>query len=180
MVLEKSVFDPVEKVWSGPVVHPTFHPDASVGKIFQFVMNQHQEKTSQIFEPTGESWTFKKLHQTSIKIAKTLLAKNITQDDIIGICASNTQYVPAVAVAAFLIGTPISTLDPSFDKEGIRHMFGITHPRVLFCDRAILETVKSAFSEISLDCEIYVVDECDGEGTIEDFLLESDDDYSFR
>ncbi|KAL5275825.1 hypothetical protein ACFFRR_001580 [Megaselia abdita] len=180
MVLEKTYFDPVEKIWSGPVVPSLFHPDASIGMVLEFVMNRRKDKPSQIFESTGDIWTYYKFHKTAIKIARTFLEKKITQDDIIGICASNTPFVPAVAVAAFLIGTPISTLDPSFDKEGIHHIFGITQPSILFCDRAIVEKVQSAFTEINLECDIYVVDETDGEGTIEEFLLEREDDDSFK
>lgn len=176
MVLEKSCFDPVEKVWSGPVVPPIFHPDASIGSILEFVIRQHKDRPSQIFEPTGETWSFEQFHKTAIKISRTLLKKNITQDDIIGICASNTPYVPAVAVAAFFIGTPISTLDPSFDNEGIVHIFGITRPKILFCDGDIVEKVRSALSDIKLECAIYIVDKCDGEGTMEEFLMEADDD----
>lgn len=177
---EKTTFDAEKKIWSGPEESPLFHQDASVGKVLEFVMTQHEEKPSQIFEPTGETWSHKKLHGIAVRIAKGLLKRKVTQDDIIGICASNTPYVPAVTVAAFLIGTPISTLDPSFDKEGIQHTYGITRPSIFFCDRAIVEKIRASFKEIGLECLIFVVDECVGEGTIEEFLQESDDDDCFR
>lgn len=172
MLSEHSGFDPVEKIWSGPIVTPLFHPDASIGSVLEFVMRHHKNKSCQIFESTGETWSFGEFHKTSVKIARTLLGKSISQDDIIGICASNTPYIPAVAVAAFLIGTPISTLDPSFDEEGILHIFGITRPKILFCDRDIFGKVRSALKGISLDCDLYIVDECNGQGTIEEFLVE--------
>lgn len=177
---EKSYFDPVEKVWRGPTKPPIFNPDASVGSVLELIMCQHKDKPSQIFEPTGETWSFGVFHKTAVKIARTLLRKNISQDDIIGICASNTPYVPAVAMAAILIGTPISTLDPSFDKEGILHIFGITRPKIMFCDREIVEKVRSALKDINLECDIYIVDECGGQGTIEEFLMDCSDCDGFR
>lgn len=180
MVFKKSFFNTVEKVWNGRVVPSIFNPDASVGEVLEFVMHQHKDRPSQIFEPTGETWSFEQFHRTSVKIAQTFLRYNISQDDIIGICASNTPYVPAVAMAAFMIGTPISTLDPSFDKEGILHILKITRPKTLFCDRGVVGQVRSALRDTNIYCDIYVVDECDGEGTIEEFLMESNDTDNFR
>lgn len=180
MVFKQTYFDPVERIWRGRDVPSIFHPDASVGKVLEFVMHQHKDKPSQIFEPTGETWTFQQFHRAAATIAQTLLRYNITQDDVIGICATNTPYVPAVAMAAILIGTPISTLDPSFDKEGILHTLKITQPKILFCDRKIVDKVRSALRDIILHCTIYIVDECNGEGTIEEFLVESNDIDSFR
>lgn len=180
MIFEKTSFDPVEKIWSGPVKTSAFPTDSSIGVILEQVMLQHKDKPCQIFEPTGETWSFGKLHKTAIKIARTLLRKNISQDDIIGICASNTLYVPALAVASFLIGTPISTLDPSFDKEGILHIYGITRPKILFCDRDIEEKVRSTLKDINLDCDVYIIDECAGKGTIEEFLVECSNCDYFR
>uniref|UniRef100_T1GZX2 Uncharacterized protein n=1 Tax=Megaselia scalaris TaxID=36166 RepID=T1GZX2_MEGSC len=51
-----TTFDSVKKIWSGPVVHPTFHPDASVGKVLEFVMPHQYHNVCQVFESTGESW----------------------------------------------------------------------------------------------------------------------------
>lgn len=180
MISKKTFFNPVEKVWSGLDLPCIFHPDASVGNVLEFFMHRYKDKPCQIFEPTGETWTFAQLHRTSVKIAQTFLRMNITQDDIIGICASNTPYVPAVAVAAFLTGIPISTSDPSFDTEGIAHIFNITRPKILFCDREIVGKVRSAISVINLSCTIYIVDECNGEATIEEFLVEQSDIDRFR
>lgn len=176
-MISGTIFDPAENVWSGPRVQPIFHPDISVGQILDFVMPHHYSRLCQVFEPTGESWTFQQFHSTAIKIAKTFLERNISQNDVIGICAGNTLYVSAVVAAAFLIGAPISTLDPSFDSEGIQHIFGLTRPSLLFCDQAIVERVSSSLSAIKLASKIYVVDDCNGNGTIEEFLAQNDQNF---
>lgn len=170
----KSFYNPELKEWSGRDVSPLFHPDASVGKVLEFVMQQHYSKVAQIYEPTGESWTYERLHKTSMIIAKNLMDRNFNQDDIIGICASNTPYLAPLAIAAFLTGIPISTLDPSFDKEGVKHIYNITRPKVIFCDKIICEVVDNAISELDLECQVFVLDDLNGTRTIKDFLHGSD------
>lgn len=165
-----------EKVWSGRKVSPLFHPDASVGNVLEFVMKQHYSQVAQIFEPTGESWTFEKLHKTSMTIARNLAKFNLTQDDIIGIYASNTPYVAPLTIAAFLAGIPISTLDPSIDEAGVQRIYNITKPKVVFCDKAIYEMIDKAISELEFECHVFVLDEVKGSGTIGEFLQGSEDE----
>lgn len=165
-----------EKIWCGEKEAPLFHPDASIGKVLEFVMKQHYSKVAQIYEPTGESWTYEKLHKTSMVIARNLVNKNLTQDDIIGICASNTPYLAPLTIAAFLTGIPISMIDPSFDKEGVQHIFNITKPKVLFCDKDIYHLVDKAISELDFDCHVFILDHDNGTGTIGEFLEGSYDE----
>lgn len=160
-------------MWCGEKISPLFHPDASLGKVLEFVMKQHYSKVAQIYEPTGESWTFEKLHKTSMIIARNLVKRNLTQDDIIGICASNTPYLTALTVAAFLCGIPISSLDPSFEKEGVKHMYNITRPKIVFCDKVIVKMMEKAISELDLDCQVFVLDDDKEKKTIGDFLCGS-------
>lgn len=168
-----SVYNSVEKVWYGSKETPTFHPDVSAGKVLEFVMKQHYPRIGLIFEPTGEQWTYEELHKTASTIAQNILVKGLTQDDVIGICASNTPYVTTVALAAFMTGIPISSLDPSFDKEGIQHIYGITKPTIMFCDGKILGKVTESLRGIHLETAIFVVDEKRGAGTIDEFLREN-------
>ncbi|KAL5276276.1 hypothetical protein ACFFRR_001858 [Megaselia abdita] len=163
-------YNSVERVWYGPKVTSVFHPDASAGKVLEFVMKQHYPRIGLVFEPTGEQWTYEKILKTACIIAQNILKKGLTQDDVIGICASNTLFVTPLALAALMIGVPMSTLDPSFDKDGIKHMYKITKPKIMFCDGKILQKVTESFEELGNQVEIFVVDVNNGKGTIDEFL----------
>lgn len=168
-------YDPIERVWSGPTNDSPHHPHSSAGKIFENAAKQNVDRVAQIFEPTGEKMTFKEIHQMSMKIANHLNKLNVSQKDVVGICASNAPYLASVVFGSFLAAIPVSTLDPSFDKDGIKHTFGTTKPKVMFCDQNIVDRVKEAFNDLNLECLIYSVDG-KGEGSVEGLLLKSPND----
>ena len=83
---------------------------------------------------------------------------SVKQCDVIGLCAANSDFVAPLTFGALLCGLSISTLDPSFDKEGIRHAFSITKPKLMFCDASIYDKVKMALKECELpSTPIYVI-----------------------
>lgn len=54
----------------------------------------------------------------------------------------------------------------------MKHIFGITKPKVMFCDGHIYEEMKQSLKDIKLDCPIYTVCEhIDGVPNIEEFLV---------
>ena len=59
---------------------------------------------------------------------------------------------------------PFSTLDPSFDLCGVKHMFGITKPKIIFCDRKNFEVCRKAVEEIQIDCAVRILEEISGKG----------------
>ncbi|KAL5275828.1 hypothetical protein ACFFRR_001581 [Megaselia abdita] len=122
-------YNPVERVWSGPIEATTHHPYTSVGKFFETTAKKNYCNVAQIFEPTGQELSYKKIHKMSMKMANFFHKMGLTQNDVVGICASNTPNLASIVFGAFLAAIPISTLDPSFDKDGIKHVFGITQPK---------------------------------------------------
>lgn len=53
----------------------------------------------------------------------------------------------------------------------MKHIFGITKPKIMFCDGNIYEAMKQSLKEINLDCPIYTIwEHIEGVPSIEEFL----------
>lgn len=55
-----------------------------------------------------------------------------------------------IVFGALTSGLTISTLDPSFDKNGIKVIYSTTRPQIMFCDGDNYDTVKDALQECGL------------------------------
>lgn len=106
----------------------------------------------------------------------------LQQCDIIGLCAANSDYVAPLAFGAILTGLAISTLDPSFDKDGIQHAYSITRPKLMFCDGNIYETVREALLACNLSSTIIytVSNHIEGVPTIMEFFEETNQNGKFK
>lgn len=91
---------------------------------------------------------------------------DLKQKDVIGLCATNTDFVAPLVFGALAIGATVSTLDPSFNKEEIQYIFCITRPKVIFCNGGIYATVKDAFSEANLTKLIYTLNDHPSDSTL--------------
>lgn len=65
----------------------------------------------------------------------------------------------SVVFGALLNGYPVNTVDPSSEVHGFVHMFGITLPRVVFCDDSCYQVVKKALVELKNPATIFVFDD---------------------
>lgn len=94
---------------------------------------------------------------------------------MIGLCAGNTDYVAPLVFGALAAGLSISTLDPSFDTAGIKHVYSLTRPRLMFCDGEVYERARTALDECQLTAtKIYTMsNHRDGVPSIMEFF---DDD----
>lgn len=77
-----------------------------------------------------------------------------------------------LVLGALAAGVTISTIDPSFNKDEILHIFGITRPKVVFCNGTIYTMVKNAFEEAGLTKVVYTLNHHPSESSlhVEDLL----------
>ena len=135
----------------------------------------------QICHPSGKTYTNREIVTLSIRVAQHFEKLQIQQGEIIGFCGSNTEYVAPLVIGTFLAGLTLSTLDPSFDKDGIKHIYSITKPKIMFCDGSILPKMKEALKEINLNCDIYTMsDHVSGSREITEFLQSSSNEENYR
>ncbi|XP_055913469.1 probable 4-coumarate--CoA ligase 1 [Eupeodes corollae] len=174
-------FDPETRTWSGPKVNNLKSgPDVSVGRCIVEGLLKSPEHITQICHNNGKQYTNKQILTMSIRIAQHLEELGIQQEDVIGICASNTDYLAPLVFGSLLCGAIISSLDPSFDKDGIRHTFNISKPKITFCDGEIYQLVKESLAEINPSIKIYTMkNHLEGVRRIEDLIVSTGKEASF-
>lgn len=109
----------------------------------------------QISEDNGIILTNAELYLKSVRAAQNLTKLGYVDGDIIGIVAKNSHQIAPIVFAALSIGCPINTLDPSWEELELKHMFGITKPKVIFCDVANVRVVTKSLEAINLSATIF-------------------------
>lgn len=100
--------------------------------------------------------------------------------DCIGIIARNSSYIGSVLFAGLTIGAPINALDVAFSCDDITHMFGLTNPKIIFCDADIIDLLKEALMRLGADIPIVSVGtRVDEYPFLEDLLVEVDGENTF-
>lgn len=71
-----------------------------------------------------------------------------------------------------MAGLTLSTLDPSFGINGIKHIYSITKPKVMFSDGEIYAKVRQALHECGLtSTDIYTIrNHIEGVSSVEELL----------
>ncbi|KAL5280521.1 hypothetical protein ACFFRR_004481 [Megaselia abdita] len=175
MLNRKTSYDPEKKVWSGQEIPPIFNPNSSIGSIIFRTISTNLKNIIQINDTERTELTNKQLIHMSSKVAVKLESLGLKQDDVVGIIASNTTYLMPVAVGCFFANIPFHPLDTSFDKNTISHLWGITRPKVIFCDGDVLKIARDVSFDLKLNSTIYTLNDHEEKTSIEDIWKE---DYS--
>ncbi|XP_055840538.1 probable 4-coumarate--CoA ligase 3 [Episyrphus balteatus] len=174
-------FDPETRIWTGPKLKMQSGADASLGRCIVESLLKLPDHIAQICANNGKQYTNEQILTMSIRIAQHLEDIGIQQEDVIGICASNTDFLAPLVFGSLLCGTIISTLDPSFDKDGVRHIFSITKPKIMFCDGGeVYQIVKESLAEIDPSIPIYTIkNHFEGVRRIEELIVSTGKEASF-
>lgn len=86
-----------------------------------------------------------------------------------------------IVFASLCIGCPINFLDPGFSKTEIMYMFGITKPKLVFCDVDVCSLVKICLTELQSDSTlIYTLGgPSKHSNAVEDLFAETQNDTEF-
>ncbi|XP_013107201.2 uncharacterized protein LOC106086929 [Stomoxys calcitrans] len=137
-------------------------------------MLEHPNHIGQICHQSGKELRNIEIATKAIQIARHFERLQLKQCDIIGLCAANTENVAPLFFGALAAGLSISTLDPSYDKEGIKTIYSCTMPHMIFCDGVNYQRIRQAFDECGLSSSIVITlnDHIEGVPSILDFLEE--------
>ncbi|KAM7349499.1 putative 4-coumarate--CoA ligase 1 [Cochliomyia hominivorax] len=186
VLINQTTFDKETKIWHGRRVIPRFGPDSSIGSVLYDSLKKTPDHISQICYPSHKKYTNQDILTLSVRVAQHLerLEKqlNIKQGTVIGICAGNSDFLAPLVFGCMFRGLTISTLDPSFDKDGIKHIYSITKPKLMFCDGSVYYKFKESFADCGLEStEIFTVrDHIEGVPSLDIFLKETGNEDEFR
>ncbi|TMW48849.1 hypothetical protein DOY81_006078 [Sarcophaga bullata] len=183
MVLNhQTTYDAKKKIWYGRKTELRFGPDTSVGSVVYESLKNDPEHISQICYQTDKKYTNKDILTLSIRVAQHLEKLKIKQRTVIGICASNSDYLAPLVFGCMFRGLTVSTLDPCFDKDGIKHIYSITKPKLMFCEGVIYDKIKESFAECGLESTkiITVGEQIEGVPSLDLFLKETGNESEFR
>lgn len=120
-------------------------------------MMRNRDFVGQICYDDGSEMKNSEILQNSIRVALHLKDLGLREGSVIGVAAKNSKFLSAVAIGALAMGFPISTLDWTFEKDDIVHIFRTTQPEVVFCDQYNCKEVKKALMELSSKAIVYIL-----------------------
>jgi acyl-coenzyme A synthetase/AMP-(fatty) acid ligase len=96
--------------------------------------------------------------------------------------ASNSEYLGSLTIACFVLGMPISFIAPNFNKSDVVTLFGITRPKLIFCDAGLIGMMKEPLGDLKLASPICtLLEKVEKHEFLDDFLINagnaSDDDF---
>ncbi|XP_061389631.1 luciferin 4-monooxygenase-like [Musca vetustissima] len=173
-VLVETIYDPEKKVWHGPVDELRYGPQYSIGSAVLEAMKKYPDHVIQICHQSGKEITNREMIKLTVQAARHFEKLQLQQCDIIGICAGNSDYVAPIYFGALCAGLCISPLDPSFNVNGLKYVYNLTQPKLMFCDGEIYQKVRQALEECGLSAtKIFTVrNHMDGIPNVMEFFEE--------
>ncbi|EDX09357.1 4-coumarate--CoA ligase 1 [Drosophila simulans] len=140
----RNTYDENLKIWSGGEKRSLFSPDLSIGEIIFQQMERNPMLTAQISVTENTELTWKDIHTNAMKVASYMRKLGLEQGDFVGVVGRLTTHLTALAYACFFNGTPYHALHTEYEQSAIERLFGITKPRLIFCDGDEFEKVQAA------------------------------------
>jgi acyl-CoA synthetase (AMP-forming)/AMP-acid ligase II len=152
-------FDSDTKVLSSYQLQPFYNHFVTSGQHCLHYLQRDPSRVIQVCYDDGVSLTAGEMAKLGLRIAKNVSKEGLKLGDVIGLVAKNTTYLASVVLGSLIIGSPCSTLDPTFDESEIAHIFKQTNPKIVFCDHDIINTVENALKSINNTSEIITIDQ---------------------
>lgn len=179
--MSKTFYDESSKIWSGLKIDPVYNTKTSLGHVILSVLGNSPKQITQVSVENDAAVSCGQMKLRIIKIAKILANKGFVKGDIVGVIATNSEYLAAVVFACFTLGLPVNFLAPSFQKADIVHMFGMTRPKLIFCDGDIFHTViESVLEIVHHPLIVTLVDRINDVAFLEDMITLFEKDVDFR
>ncbi|XP_055586584.1 probable 4-coumarate--CoA ligase 1 [Uranotaenia lowii] len=164
-----SRWDPESRTWHGPSQPPIVNPQASLGQVVLNLLERTPDKVFQICADTEEVYTCGQVRNLAIHVALNLQKKyGLKKGDVVSMIVTNKACVTPLVFGCFLLGTPIHTLDASFEEHDLMHMFKITKPKLVFCESGNLKTIQNSLESLNINATILSL----GEVSVLDELFE--------
>ncbi|XP_017129624.1 luciferin 4-monooxygenase-like [Drosophila elegans] len=137
-------YDDNLKIWSGGERQSLFSADLSIGEIIFQEMERHPKLIAQISVTDDVVLTREELFLNAKRVASYMRNLGLGQNDIVGVMGRHTTHLAAVAYACYFNGTPFHALHNAYEQSTIAKLFGITKPRLIFCDGDEFDKVRAA------------------------------------
>lgn len=176
----KTHYNQKSKIWHGTELTPIFHQNVSLGQAILFMLSKNLNKIGQISDDTGVTLTNGQLKTRIIRVGMNLQKLGYKKGDMIGIACKNSENLASVIFGCCVIGAPVNTLDPTFEKSDIAHMFQKTKPKLVFCDYDNVSVIQEALNDLGLTSDIVtLIKPVNGFKFIGDFLKEVENEREF-
>lgn len=179
----KTHFDSLEKIWLGPEVELIDDFSVSLGQSLMDSLARNPDDVAQICFDDGSEMKNSEILRYSVRVALNLRDIGLKEGKVIGIAAKNSKFLSSVVLGAFALGTPVNTIDPTFERSDIAHMFEITEPEIVLCDTENFLEVRQALKDIHSMAPIYLFGSAnEGWGTkpAMELLAEHPEEENFR
>lgn len=152
----KTTYNPEKKEWSAPKILPLHHPKASLGQLVIKALSDNLNDVGQICHEDGHEMKNWEILRDSVRAALSLRQLGLNEGDVLGLAASNSRHIASIVFGALINGNPVSTVNPHFGLDDVANIFGITQPKVVFCDEGNYRDVKGALEQLNNPSSIYV------------------------
>lgn len=144
---------------SGPEIPPFYHQNVTIGQVIMHYLQREPSKIVQACFDDGVELSGAEMAKLATRIAGNLKREGLQLGDVIGLVVKNTTYVAPVVLGCFLVGCPVSTMDPTFDVAEVVNIFKQTKPKLVFCDHDNWRVVIEALKQCDNKSEALTVDE---------------------
>lgn len=150
-------YNPHTRIWTGETGGYLLPLDIYVGEKLLEALDETPDRVLQISHEEGAKLTCRDAKLSSIRVAQNLQRLGIKEDDVIGFICRNSGNVVPLIFGCSLIGAVVNPLHVSFTKDSIKHMFGQTKPKLVFCDHDLYETTRDALRELKSHSMVFTL-----------------------
>lgn len=124
--------------------------------------------------------TYADIRTKTITAAKNIRNRGYQPNQLFCFIAKNSHQLAPIIFCSFCLGCTISTIDTSFGKVELTHMFKATKPNAVFCDLEVYRLVKECLKDLGNDAKIFTFGGETGiSEKVENLFLETEDEDAF-
>lgn len=154
----KTAFDPSTSTWSALNTPVLYHENVSVGNVCIKALSKNPQDVAQVCHEDDHQMKNWEILRDSVRVCLNLRDLGLREGEVLGLVARNGRNIASVIFGAWLNGTAVTTLDPSFDSKDIAHGFGISEPKLVVCDKENYLQVKKALKCIENPAPTFIFD----------------------
>ncbi|KAF5292799.1 hypothetical protein FQA39_LY13844 [Lamprigera yunnana] len=134
-------------------------PDGTVGQyIHHFLKKNKNLETCMTLAETGDSISYKELHENTCRLAQSLTNHGFPINTIVSVCSENSIYYMYPIIGALYAGLVVAPLNPNYTERELLYMFNITKPKLIFCSKKVLSKIQDIKYKVSYIEKIIVLD----------------------
>lgn len=146
-------FDATTNILHGRKEQFIYRSNVTLGQVLMFHFRRHPNQVIQVNADDGREITCGEMADMMENVAKNLHQMGYRCGDTAALIGKSTSYVAPTFFACSLIGIIVSAMDPFTSEKEIASTFHRTKPRLVFCDKDVLERVKLICKELNIEAK---------------------------